>query len=57
MEASTLKHVTHTYRDGAEATALNTLDIWLPETNLDGNNHEGFWIVYVAPPINQPHPS
>ncbi|OBT43356.1 hypothetical protein VE00_05755 [Pseudogymnoascus sp. WSF 3629] len=42
-----LKHVRHSYRDGEEATALSTLDVWLPETNQDGNNPDGIWIVFI----------
>jgi hypothetical protein len=46
-EETALKHVRHSYRDGEEATALSTLDVWLPETNQDGNNPDGIWIVYA----------
>lgn len=45
-----LKHVSHSYRDGAEATELSTIDVWLPTTNPDGNNPDGIWVVYVTPP-------
>ncbi|OBT65069.1 hypothetical protein VE03_05209 [Pseudogymnoascus sp. 23342-1-I1] len=42
-----LKHLTHTYRDGADATVLSTIDVWLPPSNPNGENPDGIWIVYI----------
>ncbi|KFY86757.1 hypothetical protein V500_07415 [Pseudogymnoascus sp. VKM F-4518 (FW-2643)] len=46
-ESTPLKHVKHSYREGKEATELSTVDVWLPETNGDGSNPEGIWVVYI----------
>ncbi len=46
MSLSDLTHSSHTYIDGPKATALNTLEVWLPKSNPDGKLG-GKWVVYV----------
>lgn len=48
MGDTNLKHVSHSYIEGPEATVLNTVDVWLPESNHDGTDSEGKWVMYNA---------
>jgi len=47
MGGANLKHVNHSYIEGPEATVLNTVDVWLPESNRDGTNPAGKWVMYI----------
>ncbi|KFY70699.1 hypothetical protein V498_10262, partial [Pseudogymnoascus sp. VKM F-4517 (FW-2822)] len=47
LPTTPLKHVRHSYRDGADATSLSTIDVWLSSTNKEGNNPDGIWVVFI----------
>jgi acetyl esterase/lipase len=55
MGSTNLKHVSHNYVEDPEATVLNTVDVWLPESNHDGTASKGKWVMYNTSSAFQTH--